>query len=103
MKLQDHGHVKLQDILDFCGLSEQKYENAMETIQKNTTIHHKRRPNELNISPYNTVLLSLLRANMNIQFITGVYGLLTYLTSYLCKPEKTMSKLTKKASKETRH
>ena len=103
MKLQDHGHVKLQDVLDFCGLSEQKYENAMKSMQKNTSIHHKRRPNELNISPYNTVLLSLLRANMNIQFVTGVYGLLTYLTSYLCKPEKAMRKLTKKASKDARH
>ena len=37
---------------------------------------------------------------MNIQFVTGVYGLLTYLTAYLCKPEKTMSELMKKASKE---
>ena len=37
---------------------------------------------------------------MNIQFVTGVYGLLIYLTSCLCKPEKTMSGLMKKASKE---
>ena len=37
---------------------------------------------------------------MNIQFVVGVYGLLTYLTSYLCKPEKDMSELMKKASKE---
>ena len=93
-------HVKLQDILDSCGTSEQQYENAMETMQKNTTIHHKKSSNELNMSPYSTVLLSFLRANMNIQFVIGVHGLLTYLTSYLCKPEKAMSELTKKASKE---
>ena len=37
---------------------------------------------------------------MNIQFVTGVYAMLTYLTSYLCKPEHTMSELMKKASKE---
>ena len=37
---------------------------------------------------------------MNLQFVTGVYAMLTYLTSYLCKPEHTMSKLVKKASKE---
>ena len=36
---------------------------------------------------------------MNIQFVTGVYAMLTYLTSYLCKPEHTMSELMKKASK----
>ena len=74
--------------MNSCGVSEQEYENAIERMQKNITIHYKRRPNELNVSPYNTVLLSLLRANLNIQFVTGVYGLLTYLTSYLCKPKK---------------
>ena len=37
---------------------------------------------------------------MNIEFVTGVYAMLTYITSYLCKPEHTMSELMKKASKE---
>ena len=33
--------------------------------------------------------------------MTGIYTMLTYLTSYLCKPEHTMSQLMKKASKES--
>ena len=37
---------------------------------------------------------------MNLQFVTGIYAMLTYLTSYLCKPEHTMSERMKKASKE---
>ena len=37
---------------------------------------------------------------MNIQFVTGTYEMYTYLTSYLCKPEHTVSELAKKASKE---
>ena len=37
---------------------------------------------------------------MNLQFVTGVYGLLAYLTSYMCKPERNMSELMKKALKE---
>ena len=36
-----------------------------------------------------------------MQFIIGVYAMLTYLTSYLCKREHTMRKLMKKAPKET--
>ena len=36
---------------------------------------------------------------MNIQFVTVVYAMLTYLI-YLCKPEHTMSELVKKPSKE---
>ena len=38
---------------------------------------------------------------MTIQFVAGVHATLTYLTSYLCKPENTVSELMKKASKET--
>ena len=54
----------------------------------------------MHIGPHNTVLLSLLRANMNIQYVTGVYAMIIYLTSYLCKPEHTGSKLMKTASIE---
>ena len=39
---------------------------------------------------------------MDLQFATGVYAMLTYLTSsYLGKPEHTKSELMKKASKGT--
>ena len=37
---------------------------------------------------------------MNLQFVTGVYAMVTYQTSYLCKPKHAMSKLMKNASKE---
>ena len=57
------------------------------------TIIYKRKPEEFLIGPYNTVVLSLLRGNMNIQYIRDVYALLMYLTSYLCKPERTMVNL----------
>ena len=52
------------------------------------------------IGPYDTIILKLFKSNMNIQFVTGIYAMLIYLTSYLCKPEHTMSELMKKASKE---
>ena len=81
-------------------MSENAYYEALEITEKRMSILYKRKPSEVNIGPYNTVILSLLRANMNIQFVTGVYAMLTYLTSYLCKPEHTMSELMKKASKE---
>ena len=39
---------------------------------------------------------------MDLQFVTGVYAMLTYLTStYLGKPEHKKSELMKKASKGT--
>ena len=61
---------------------------------------YKRKPSEQNVSPYNTVILSLMKSNMNLQYVTGIFGVIKYLTSYMCKPERTMSELMKKASKE---
>ena len=54
----------------------------------------------LYIGPCNTVILKLLKSNTNLQFVTGVYAMLTYLTSYLCKPEHAMTELMKKTSEE---
>ena len=68
--------------------------------EKKFSILYKRKPCEVNIGPYNTVILKLLNANKNLQFVTGVYAILTYLTSYLCKPEHAMSEPIKKALKE---
>ena len=97
--IDDH-ETTLAKVLDSCGVSENEYSHALEVMAKKITILYKRKPNEEYVSPYNTVLLSLMKSNMNIQFITGVYGLLAYLTSYLCKPEHKASELMKKAGKE---
>ena len=67
---------------------------------KKASILSKRNPFEMNIGSYNTVTLKLLKSNMNLQFVTGTYAILGYLTSYLCNPEHAMSKLMKKTSKE---
>ena len=83
----DDYDATLAKVLDSCGVTEDEYTHALDVMAKKITIVYKRKPNEEFVSPYNTVLLSLMKSNMNIQFVTGVYGLLAYLTSYLCKPE----------------
>ena len=55
----------------------------------------------LNTVPYNTVILQLLKSNMNIKFLTGIYAILTYLISYISKPKDTTSEFMKKAWKES--
>ena len=58
---------------------------------KKVSILYKRKPCKVNIGPCSTVILKLLKSNMNLQFVTkGVYVMLTYL----------MSELMKKASNE---
>ena len=68
--------------------------------KKRVYILFKQKPCEVIFGPNNTVILKLLKSNMNLQFVTGVYAMLTYLTSYLCKPEHTMCELMKRHQRE---
>ena len=54
--------------------------------KKRISIVHKRKPYEVSLRNFNTVILKLLKSNMNIKFVIGVYAMLTYLTSYLSVP-----------------
>ena len=83
--LQD---VTLDDLLSSCNLSRSEYFSALDTVQKKLTVIYKRTPNETNIGPYNTVMISILQSNMNIQYVTNMYAVLAYITSYMCKPER---------------
>ena len=92
--------MTLSELLQRCGVTSDEYEKSMASSSRRCTIYYKRKLTESLIVPYNPVLLHAWKANMNIQYVTGEYGVLTYLTSYLCKPERSMSELMKLASQE---
>ena len=62
----DDCEATLAKVLDSCGVTENEYTHALDVMAKKITIVYKRRPNEEYVSPYNTVLLSLMKSNMNI-------------------------------------
>ena len=83
-------------------ITEGQFNNALGCVEKRVYILFKQKACEVIFGPSNTVILKLLKSNMDLQFVTGVYAMLTYLTSsYLGKPEHTKSKLMKKGSKGT--
>ena len=90
----------MQNVLDESGITKGQYDDALEVMDNRVSIVYKRKLNEGYISPYNTVLLSLVKSNMNLQFVTGIYGMILYLTKYLTKVENRMSELMRKVSKE---
>ena len=90
----------LDQLLDSAHVSREDYDSCLDIMYKRCTMLYKRKPNEAWVVPYNTVLLYTWCANMNIQCITGIYGVIAYLTSYLTKPERSMSELMRAASKE---
>ena len=69
----------LTTVLDSCGVTEDEYIQALQTMRRKISIICKRKPNETMISPYNTVLLNLIKSNVNVQFVTGIYRLLVYV------------------------
>ena len=68
-------------------------------MEEKVFILYRWKPYEVNIGSYSTAILKLL-SNMILQFVRGVYAMLRYLISYLCKPENAMSELMRMASKE---
>ena len=57
--------LMLQNVLE-------QHDNVLEVIENKVSIVQKRKPNEVFVSPYNTDLLSLLKSNMNLQFVTDM-------------------------------
>ena len=99
-KLEKGFEGSLEDLLKEAHVSSEDYQTAVETSAKKTNIILQRHPSEVNVNPYNPVILKALRANMDIQFITDVWACVAYITSYMCKPERTMSELMRNACKE---
>ena len=99
--LDDIENLTFSEFLEHAGLEKEDYEINLKQSHNKYAILYKRKPHESLIAPYNTVLLNTWGANMNIQFVTGMYGVVAYLTSYLCKPERAMSEFMKAACEES--
>ena len=99
--LQESNNADLTgtDLIHKLQVLSKEYYRALKFLKSKVSVVYKRKLNEVNIGPYNLVIVSLLKTTMNLQYATGIYAMLTYLT-YLCKPEYHMSGLMKKASKE---
>ena len=96
----DISTITFSELLEKADVSRDEYYGAIQAFRRKTTVIYKRKPSESTISPYNTIILDCLKANMNIQFVVSIYGVLAYLTSYLCKPEHSMSESMKAAANE---
>ena len=55
--------MTLSEILENSGVTEEQYNNAVECVGKQVCRVHKQKPCEVNIGPYNTVILKLLKSN----------------------------------------
>lgn len=63
----------------------------------------KRNPNETFINPYSKKILSLHKANMDIQFVLDAYACATYIVDYINKANRGISKVLKDVVEEVRN
>ena len=91
----------LSKVLLVYRVTPEQFDKVLGCVEKTISVLYKSRPNELNIGPCDTgILLKLLKSNMNVKFVTGVYAMLKYLTSYLCSTEYALREHMKNTSKE---
>ena len=95
--ISDLSGLTLSEIFEECRVTAEKHDNTGFT-EKKVFVLYKRKPFEVNIGPC-PVNLKLLKSNINLHFVTGVYAVLTYLTSSFCKPEHAKSSLMKMTKK----
>ena len=92
--------ISMNEILDIASVSSNTYHGALGVSHRGRSVLLKRTPQEININPYNTVILKAFEASMDIQYVVDTYALVMYIAAYITKDEKGMGELLKQVSKE---
>ncbi|CAF3286262.1 unnamed protein product [Rotaria sp. Silwood2] len=92
--------LTFDEFLVHINMNEKEYIKMIRADLKKAKVFLKRAPNEIRINAYNPQIMSLHRANMDIQFILDPYACLKYCVEYINKSENGMSKLLREALNE---
>ncbi len=92
--------LTFDEFLKHIDINEEEYVKMIRADLQKAKVFLKRSPNEIRINAYNPTIMSLYRANMDIQFILDPYACLMYCVDYISKSENGMSKLLREALNE---
>ncbi|CAF0843236.1 unnamed protein product [Adineta ricciae] len=92
--------LTFEEFLNNINMNEEEYIQMIRAGLKKPKVFLKRAPNEIRINAYNPLIMSLHRANMDIQFILDPYACLTYCVDYISNSENGTSKLLRDALNE---
>ncbi|CAF1536026.1 unnamed protein product, partial [Rotaria sordida] len=92
--------LTFDEFLVHINMNEKEYIKMIRADLKKAKVFLKRAPNGIRINAYNSQIMSLHRANMDIQFILDPYACLKYCVEYINKSENGMSKLLREALNE---
>jgi hypothetical protein len=92
--------LSFDEFLENVNLNEAEYIKMIRAELRKAKVFLKRAPNEIKINAYNPMIMSLHKANMDIQFILDAYACSMYCVDYISKSENGMSKLLREALNE---
>lgn len=92
----------ISSLLEKNKVSMESYFNASAVLTSRHTVVLKRNPDDSFMNNYNPVFLKAWRVYTDIQLVPDTYACVMYVTSYLCKSERTMSQLLQQTSKESK-
>jgi hypothetical protein len=92
----------IDDVLELVDCSYEDYEKFISISDVGTNIILKRTIHEIYINNYNKYFLEAWNANLDVQFCTDPYAVITYITDYFTKSEKNLTSKLLDAYKSSR-
>lgn len=78
-------------MLELVGCSEDDYIEAIRSQLKSSKILLKRQPKDCRLNAFSPKILSLMRSNMDIQFVLDPYACIGYIVDYINKSNRGLS------------
>ncbi|XP_078328660.1 uncharacterized protein LOC144623788 [Crassostrea virginica] len=113
-KIYDEIQKKLNEMKNGCNLSyqellssvlkisEEDYIKCIRSSLRGPKVFLKRKPCDMRVNSYNSIVLDAWKANIDIQYILDPYACAMYIVSYISKSQRGMSNLLNRAAKEAR-
>ena len=93
--------LTLQELLLELKIDYNAYKEALSISQKGQVVVMKRSINDRYVNNYNSCFIKAMKSNIDIQFVSDLHAVTTYVTDYFSKDDEGLTKLMKEALKES--
>ncbi len=93
-KLNDMGNgleITHEEFLQHIQMNESEYILTIRSSLKTAKVFYQRKPNALRVNPYMKGMLSVIKANHDVQYPLDIYALVCYVADYLLKSQRGLS------------
>ena len=98
---EEQKYKSVNEMFKVLGITQEGFEKANKLMSNKVSIVLKRNPQDVWVNQYNPDLSRAWNANLDIQYITDIYGAVAYVVSYMSKAEREMGLLLSQAQSES--